>query len=63
MVDTNDLGFALHAFIFSSIQFSQAFIYERGIQKTFAVWAIALLIIEWIALTVTFFLEGVINIG
>lgn len=63
VVEPNDLVFALHAFLLSSVQFSQAFIYERGQQKTFALWAVVLLIVEWITLTVVFFLEGIIDIG
>lgn len=62
-IQPNDLVFALHAFALSSCQFAQAFIYERGQQKSFALWAVVLLIVEWIVLIVVFFLEGVINIG
>lgn len=43
-IEPNDLVFAIHAFALSSVQFSQAFIYERGEQKNFALWAIVLLI-------------------
>lgn len=63
VVAPNDLGFAIHAFILSSIQFSQAFIYERGQQKSFALWAVVLLIIEWIALITIFLIEGVFDVG
>ena len=62
-VEPNDLVFALHAFLLSSVQFSQAFIYERGKQKSFALWAVVLLICEWITLITVFFLEGVIDVG
>lgn len=62
-VEVNDLVFAIHAFLLASVQFSQAFIYERGKQKSFALWAIVLLIVEWITLSVVFLLEGVIDIG
>mmetsp|Transcript_19019 Transcript_19019/g.21325 ORF Transcript_19019/g.21325 Transcript_19019/m.21325 type:complete len:276 (-) Transcript_19019:118-945(-) len=62
-VATNDLVFAFHAFFLASIQFSQAFIYERGKQNTFALWAIVLLVVEWITLIVVFSLEGILNIG
>lgn len=62
-IEPNDLVFALHAFLLSSVQFSQAFIYERGKQKNFALWAVVLLIVEWITLLVVFLLEGIINIG
>lgn len=62
-VEINDLVFALHAFALSSVQFSQAFIYERGAQKNFALWAIVLLVVEWITLIAVFFLEGIIDIG
>ncbi|CAI2376313.1 unnamed protein product [Moneuplotes crassus] len=62
-IKPNDLFFAFHAFSLASIQLSQAYIYERGQQKTFALWAVVLLIVEWITLIVVFLLEGVINIG
>ena len=62
-VEPNDLVFAIHAFLLSSVQFTQAFIYERGKQKSFALWAIVLLIWEWITLLVVFLLEGIIDIG
>jgi hypothetical protein len=29
-VEVNDLGFAVHAFLISSIQLTQVFIYDRG---------------------------------
>lgn len=32
-IEPNDLVFAIHAFALSSVQFTQAFIYERGEQK------------------------------
>lgn len=63
VVEPNDLVFAIHAFLLSSVQFSQAFIYERGKQKSFALWAVVLLIVEWITLSVVFLLEGVIDVG
>ena len=62
-VKTNDLVFAIHAFLLASVQFTQAFIYDRGKQGSFALWAIWLLIVEWLTLIVVFFLEGVIDIG
>ena len=62
-VKTNDLVFAWHAFAISSIQFSQAFIYDRGSQSNFKLWALIILIVEWLALIVTFFLEGVFDVG
>lgn len=62
-VEPNDLLFALHAFFFASVQFTQAFIYERGQQKNFALWAVVLLICEWITLGVVFLLEGAIDVG
>jgi LCT (Lysosomal Cystine Transporter) family transporter len=62
-IKINDLVFALHAFFMASVQFTQAFIYERGEQKSFALWAVVLLIVEWITLTVVFTLEGLIGIG
>ena len=61
-VAVNDLVFALHAFAMSSVQFGQAFIYERGKQKHFALWAIVLLIVEWIALAIIFLIEGLIGV-
>jgi cystinosin len=62
-VETNDLVFALHAFALSSVQLTQAFIYERGEQKTFALWAVVLLVVEWITVLATFLLEGLIDVG
>lgn len=62
-IEPNDLVFALHAFMLASVQFAQAFIYERGAQKTFALWAVVLLIVEWIVLIVVFFIEGIIDVG
>lgn len=62
-IKINDLVFALHAFFMASVQFTQAFIYERGEQKSFALWAVVLLIVEWITLSVVFTLEGLIGIG
>ena len=62
-IKQNDLVFAVYGFFMSSVLLSQTFIYERGKQKSFALWAIILLIIQWIVLFVVFSLEGVINIG
>jgi cystinosin len=62
-VEPNDLVFALHGVALSSAHLTQAFIYERGAQKTFALWAIVLLIVEWTMIFVTFLLEGLIDVG
>lgn len=62
-IEWNDLVFAVHAFFLASIQFTQAFIYDRGEQKTFATWAVVLLIVEWTTFIGCFTLEGLVNVG
>ena len=62
VVDLNDLLFAVHAYLISSIHLSQVFIYDRGNQTTFAIWVVLLLIVEWIVIFALFMLEGVIGV-
>lgn len=52
-VDPNDLVFAIHAFLLSSIQLMQTFIYYRGKDKDkFAKWGIALMTVLCITVVV-----------
>lgn len=69
-VETNDLFFALHAFMISSIQLMQIFVYDgtapKGLEggKTpqkqtprVVLWPVLLIIGEWIFVLILFFLE------
>ena len=59
-VKVNDLFFAWHAFALASIQLSQAFIFDRGVQKHFKLWALILLVFEWLSLIGLFVYESFI---
>lgn len=51
-MDPNDLVFAIHAFMLSSIQLMQTYIYYRGPDKAkFALWAIVLMVVLTITCT------------
>lgn len=61
VIHENDLVFAGHAFIFSSVHLTQVFIYQRGMQTHFKAWAVNLLLIQLVMVTTLFILEGLIG--
>ena len=56
-VPVNDLVFATHAFMLSSIQLTQIFIYDRGKQPQLNYWVVGLLIGEFLTVTIIFIIE------
>ena len=59
-VQTNDLFFALHAFMISAVQLTQIFVYDKttkGDQKKLVMWPIILIACEWIFVLTVFFVE------
>lgn len=57
-VQWQDVAFAVHAFLISSCQLAQVFIYERGQQRDFKTWVKYLIIIQWAVFLTVFILEG-----
>lgn len=55
----NDLVFAVHAFMLSSVQLTQIFMYDRGKQDKVNRWIVALLIFEFVTVTTIFIIEVV----
>ncbi len=58
--ELNDVFFALHAFILSSIQLSQIFVYDKsmkGEQKKLVMWPVILIAFEWLFVLSIFFVE------
>lgn len=53
----NDLVFAIHAFMLSSIQFTQIFMYDRGKQEKVNYWVVSLLIAEFATVGIIFIIE------
>lgn len=57
-MEVNDLFFALHAFLISSIQLMQVFVYDDGSRRgKLVLWPVLLIIGEWIFVLTLFFLE------
>lgn len=57
-MEVNDLFFALHAFLISSIQLMQIFVYDEGGRRgKLVLWPVLLIIGEWIFVLTLFFLE------
>lgn len=57
-VEVNDLFFALHAFLISSIQLMQVFVYDNGGKRgKLVLWPVLLIVGEWIFVLTLFFLE------
>lgn len=54
---TNDLVFAVHAFMLSSVQLTQIFIYDRGKQEKVNWWVVTLLIFEFLVVSIIFIVE------
>ena len=53
----NDLCFAIHAFAMSSVQLTQIWMYDRGIQKSINRYIVAFLIFLWICVFTTYTYE------
>ena len=62
VVELNDMLFAVHAYLISWIQLSQVFIYERGSQNSFALWAIIMVVWESIVVIWLFSFEGIAGV-
>ena len=62
-VEPNDLVVTIHSFWLATTHLTQALIYERGEQKTFALWAVVLLIVECSTLATVFIFEGIVDVG
>ena len=57
-VELNDLFFALHAFMISSIQLMQIFVYDNGSKKAkIVLWPVFLIFGEWIFVLTLFMVE------
>ncbi len=59
-VATNDLFFALHAFMISSVQLTQVFVYGDSKNKEgrkLVLWPVVLIVAEWLFVLTIFFIE------
>ena len=53
----NDLVFAVHAFMLSSVQLNQIFMYDRGKQDRVNPWIVGLLVVIFLTVTPVFIIE------
>lgn len=61
-VQLNDLFFPTHWFLAASVTLTQVWLFERGTQRKFSLWVLAMLVLEWVLVISVFVLEGIVGL-